>query len=69
MGNTAAAKPGSTVNIIFTLDIEKETADVGGSIIYDITGMRYHLVSNESTYYGKAYRKKYLGDVFDQRKK
>ena len=38
MENTAVAKPGLNVNIIFTLDIEKETADVRGAIIYDITG-------------------------------
>ncbi len=38
MENTAVAKPGLNVNIIFTLDIEKETADVRGAIIYDING-------------------------------
>jgi len=35
----AVAKPGLNVNIIFTLDIEKETADVRGAIIYDINGI------------------------------
>ena len=35
----AVAKPGLNVNIIFTLDIEKLTADVRGAIIYDINGI------------------------------
>jgi hypothetical protein len=38
MENKADAKPGLNVNILFTLDIDKETADVRGAMIYDVIG-------------------------------
>ncbi len=38
MENRAVAKPGLNVNILFTLDIDKETADVRGAMIYDVIG-------------------------------
>jgi hypothetical protein len=34
----ADAKPGLNVNILFTFDIDKETADVRGAMIYDVIG-------------------------------
>ena len=38
MNNPTFLKPGLNVNIIFTLDIDKETVDVRTAIVYDIIG-------------------------------
>ena len=38
MKNTVDAKPGLNVNIVITVDIQKEATDVRGAIIYDING-------------------------------
>jgi hypothetical protein len=38
MNNTVDVKPGLNVNIVLTVDIQKEATDVRGAIIYDIRG-------------------------------
>jgi hypothetical protein len=38
MKETVDVRPGLNVNIVFTVDLEKEATDVRGAIIYDING-------------------------------